>query len=153
MPLSSKLSPFIALCWNEATPGIFTGHPYPASLTKWMWIECEWAQCQLVGLKSHTQWYLSTIVIQISRWDSQIDITQYHFARRGLKRHSLLLVWQRGLPETPTHLTCTNPRQDSELALLINIYQTSRSRVKVMGHPLIINGNKLTFEYQQEEGC
>lgn len=22
-----------------------------------------------------------------------------------------------------------------------------------MGHPLIINGNKLTFEYQQEEHC
>lgn len=83
--------------------------------------ECEWAQCQLVGLKSHTQWYLSTIVIQISGRDSQIDITQYHFARRGLERLSLLLFWQRGLPETPTHLTCAHPQQDSELALLINI--------------------------------
>ncbi len=75
------------------------------------------------------------------------------FARRGLERHLLLLFSQTGLPETPARLTCAHPQQDSELALLINIYQTSRSRVKVMGQPLIINGNKLTFEYQQEECC
>ncbi len=149
MPLSSKLSPFIALWWNEATPGRCTGHPYPASLAKWMWMSTMPAS----GLKeSYTM-----ILINYCHSDLRARFTDwYHtipFCKTGTWETFTFGVWQRGLPETPTRLTCAHPQQDSELALLINIYQTSRSRVKVMGHPLIINGNKLTFEYQQEEGC